>query len=707
MAQETSKEAASLVRERYDRWAKVNMAVLLEMEHSCLMYSNEQWNMLQGSRSTGGRWTPSPRPRNRVRLTVNKLPALVETMVDTYMRERPIISTSPPTTTEIDKRSAKIGELLLKHSWDIMYFSEKLIEALTWVGITGSSFGFVGWDEHAGRGTQQQDGSSKPQGQPSLEIVSPFSLAIETGASKFDDAGWYVRADIRDIYSIEKQFNQKVEPDAESFDMTGFHPQLTNINSLEEEDRARLYTMYERPTSKHKNGRKVWICNDKRIHQEDLPLDAFGNAMVEIVMFTGVQLPGQLYPTSLCTMATPSQIELNKTKSQLLEYRNYATRPMLVAPETAFTGQPEIKVGGILKWDDRMAQHEPKFMSPPTISGDIHGIVASTEADIMDVASQHASRAGKTSGSINSAKQAKYLSASDESRLTPSVMAFQSQLSKIGKYTLSNYERHLSGEELLYIVGQDRKSDVYEFKANEISAQCNVTYDIVSKLPWSKENTRQQAMWLKQQGLIDDETLKSYLDISTPTEVYEFERTHRENARQENKILEQQYFPPLPTDNHLIHIEEHKQSINNPELRALFIEEMLSQKQGEAAMASLGQQPQGAAEQFPLSLKHKLEHINEHQGMIPKAQAPAPAAKVNLSLDRLMMHPAIAANPQLMQQLLQIAQDIALDAASFDSAPSGAEKPPSGGSGPSPSGGYSGELYSAATGTIGPDGQEK
>lgn len=683
MADKTRNDV-DLVYNRYSTWGKQNQHTLREMSHAWYMYQGQQWNSMIGSN-----WAPLPTPKNRVRITVNKLPAYVARMIEMYVKEKPIISATPTTTEESNRRSAKVQEILLRHAWDSMHTDSQLVEILTWVGVTGSCFAAPEWQK-----LPRENNVSKISGLPVLRVLNPFSLAVEPGVTRIEHAQWIIYVESVPTYSIEKEFNKKIEANTGGFGFMSHAPTPLNVINTQSEDRAMLMKLYERPNTDYPRGRIAYFCGDEKLREEPLPTDGYGRPVVEVVHFKGVEFPGEFYPTGIVNMMTPPQVEGNKTRSQVLEHRNYATRPILLATDLAFDQDPEMAPGGVMKYNSA-SPVPPSFLQPPMLGAEVYQIMSLCETDMQDVARVHDTSMGKASGSINSYKQANMAVAQDVAGLTPSLIDFQNNLSLLGEWIVANYRRNLSDDEIVYIVGKDRRSDVFKFNKEDISSMCNIKYDITSKLPWTKENTRQQAMWLFMQGVLDPESFKQIVDVPQTQSLYEFEQKHRENARLENDRLREQYFPPLPTDRHDIHIEEHKCDINLPEKRTLFIDELMSQAQ----LSTMGLAQESEAPQYPLSIQNLLQHIEAHQQAIPAPAVPAVPPKVTLSMDKLLAHPTVASNPQLFGQILSIAADMARGASGVDNAPPTEEAPEVGpSSGPSPPAGMSGELYSSATG---------
>ena len=673
MSQATD-ELVSLVDDRYEQASKAQQRVVEEMEQARLFYRGDQW-----LRRDHNKWITAPSPRWRVRLTVNKLPPLVELSIATFLRYKPIITTTPATSDEDDRRTAKVSELLARYLWDELKTNVLLVEMLTWMFTAGSAFVRTGWDDKKGRKIPifAQVPSMNPEtgiieavdseeivdykydGLPTMDIIDPFSMSVEPGALKFEDAAWCIATEILRIGELEKRFNTKIEPTSANDDQIHTPMYVERDSQIINEDRAALMQMYERPTKKHPNGRLIFKANNKILDEQELP-----GGQIRIVHFRNIILPGEFWPTSMCSQVIPLQMEINRGRSQLIENRNLTSRPQMISPEGAIVkGTYNNKPGSIVQWDPIAAHSvEPHYLNPPQVPGFVMAILGLANEDMMDLTSRHEASQGQNTGASSGRQVAMYRSA-DDSRLAPTMLLFEEGLQEVGKHQLATCQENMNGEMVLNIVGKGRISEVFKFNANDVSDATNLRYDIGSQLPWAKESTREMAMQLNASGKMSDEMMHQILEVPDDRKLYENEQSHRLNARLENQQLVQGYFAPLPTDNHQVHLQEHEHDINLPENRQRLISEM----QGAVQRAKMmGEEPP----KVPPSIQFKLQHMEAHRKSIPAPQPPPPAPKVNLSLDRLLQNEALMANPKLMAKVLPMVLDIAKDATGAPATPS-------------------------------------
>lgn len=715
--QEKLAKLAGLVSSRYDSGSRAQRSVTSDAEECRLMYRGDQWIQYLYNK-----WRAAPRSEAwRVRLTINKMIPMVESLIATYLQNKPVITANAGSDEEEDRKSAKVSEKLLRYLWEELEMNDTWAEGLLWSNVPGNAFVRVDWDATKGKkipiyqtiqmplnpedpeaGSQEVEiqTGEQPEGGPVMDVINQFSMTIEPGAEKFDDAAWVIVTEILRRDRVEEMFDLE-EPLPKGIESNNMHiPVLVDGNDADMEDRVALHTMYERPTRKHPDGRIAYVVGNKVLlkpDQEDpdpLPMGPNGPE-IRIVHIKGIPLPGELYGTSPVSQAIPIQKETNRGRSQLVENRNLCSRPQIISAEGSLLKDAlDSRPGRNIVFDPVMAQgYKPEYLRPPSIPQWVLAILSINDSDMNDLFSRHDASLGMAGG-VKSAKQANVYKASDDARLGPGVGRFETAMKRVGRYLLTTCKENMKGEQVVAIVGRGREPEVHKFYATDISDQCNITYEVASQMSWSRDANRQQAIYLNSQGKLDDESLMEILRLPSSTKVYEDQQAHRLNAQKENVALEQASFPPMPTDNHQIHILAHSKDINLPERRGELIEQMLA----EARMT--GQEPQ-----VPQSLSNRLQHLQAHEDMVPPPQPPPPAAKVGLNINKLLENPAVVNNPNIMQYLMPMVLGLVEDSTGKPENP--INTAPQGGPGAraplgesqagttTPPGGYSGEVYAA------------
>lgn len=656
MATKSEKDLAKLIDDRYEKASNAQMAYHEEAEQARLFYRGDQWLVYQN----GWRASPPADPW-RVRLTVNKLMPMVHMLMSTILRVRPIISVKPASDDDIDRRQARIAESLIRYWWDELKMLVLECRKLMHVFVTGNAFYKVGWDY-------------KRQ-LPSVRLVPAYSMSVEPGAETFDDAAWCIVTELVRRGEAELRYGRKFDKaqsgDKQEAMKQRFVPVLIEGEEDAAADRLVLQEMFERPSLDFPKGRHVVKVGDEIVVDESLPL----GRLVPIVHFRAIELIGELWATSPVSQSIPLQMELNRSRSQLIENRNLTARPQILAAEgsideDSITNEP----GSIIWWSPVLSKgHLPQYMRPPVVPAWVTTIMSIAEKDIYDLMSRHEVSQGQIGG-VSSGRQAAILRQADDVRWDPTLLLNEKGLEETARLMLAFAQENMSGEQVLTIIGRSRSVEVFRFHANEmnISDRVNVRFDIASQLPWTKESSRQQAVQLAQAGLLDKETLRNIMEFPSPENIYEANQSERINARKENQLLESVYFPPLLSDRHDVHIEEHRAWVNRPEIREGVIRQWLLDMQ--KAMLSEEQPPE-----VPSVLMNHLKHMEEHRKRLPQPEPPPPAPKVNLGLDRLIRD-MMQINPAAAERLMPYVEEILKDSLNEQAPkpPQGSQQQPSG-----------------------------
>ena len=644
-----SRELSSLIDKRYDLAAKSQSRVFSEMEQCRLFYRGDQW-----LRPVSANWVPIPEHKWRVRLVINKLPVLIDLFISTHLKNKPIIFATPASNEQSDRISAQLSEDILRYYWNEHNYDTKLVEILRYVGVMGSCFVRFSWDNNAGSVI-----SGSPAGDVVMDVLSPYTMSIEPGATFFEQAKWCVVTEYLCVSELEKRFNTKIEPERPNASSQSLQPIVLNRDLPQNaDDRCPLFQMYERPSEKYPQGRLVYRANGKILGVEDLP-----RGDIRIVHFRGLDLPGEFWPSSVVSQIIPLQMELNKGRSQLVELRNLQSRPPILFARGSISGDEPVYIPGRkVAVDTRIAGGLiPQPMAPTQVPPWVLNLLQMAESDMMDLSSKHEMSQGIQSSNVRSASQANIMQQADESRLAPQIRCFQESLKLCGKYTLRFVQENKEGDQVLSIVGSNMQAEVIEYNQQDLTDNCNVNYEIASQLQWSKESMRQNALYMKSIGLLDDDAFWSIYPHPTVQKLYQKDSEHVQNARLENARLEQAYFEPFPSDKHEVHIKEHEAYVNRPELRDRYIQElmeeskkheMISQQQGgemsesgavigtempapgsSSAVPGMGaeQPPQEEGPVPPPSAKNHYRHIESHKKQLGGPQKEPPKVRVDVS----------------------------------------------------------------------------
>ena len=85
-----------------------------------------------------------------------------------------------------------------------------------------------------------------------------------------------------------------------------------------------------------------------------------------LVKFPGLRIPGQLWDTSVVEQAIPLQKELNRTLSQMIEYKNLTLKPQMLAPVGSLRQRITDEPGAIFEYNP-VAGKVPESIPIPSL----------------------------------------------------------------------------------------------------------------------------------------------------------------------------------------------------------------------------------------------------------------------------------------------------------------------------------------------------
>lgn len=615
MSEQDDSNLVEFVAKRYDKAVEHSRSYYAEAERARLFARGDQWL------TKDGEILPQPdKNKWRVRLTINRLKPAAERIINLIISSKPMIVTSPQTNDDDDRRSAKITQKLIRYYWEKLMMDGKLEEAAQWLVELGNVFLRTRWNPNDGPlGTIQQVDEmgmvqevEQPLGDLAIDCISPLSIAPEPGAVELDDAAYFIvtetltKDDVLKLYGIDVSDDDSRNPKM-SYSRI-FSPRGVDSAS-DQKERVIVYEYYERPTSKYPNGRLICTTNSKLLYSGDLPGGEYHVAHCRCI-----RLNGEFWGMGYVATAIPAQTQYNKMVSQMIEDHRLMGRPKWVAPvgstaTDAISSQP----GQVIQYDPIAARgREPHPVMGTSVSPAVFQQINLAVEEINHLMSTSEVSQGQAVGSVNSAEQVIALQQADRGRFGRLLANIRNTIVKVGRDMASVLKNNLEDERIITIAGKHYEPEVVRFKKEDISDVANIHVDIESQLPWNRESARQQLMWMLSQGLISQEEFKERVGMPVNPDVYETEQTHRSNARRENILLEQMAFPPVETDNHAIHIEEHSRRVNQPEFREEIIVGRLTGK-------------------TPVWLINTLQHLEGHRMAIPPPAPPPAQTKLALT----------------------------------------------------------------------------
>ena len=540
-------------RQSLDNQWKVNLAFYKGRQYT---YYNRHTNRIESRPVDDGE-----KPRYIVRLVSNQILTGAHSLLAKYVKTKPVMTASPGSGSEQDFKAAQMAENLLEYMWDEFDLDEKLEEALLWGIIAGQGFWKITWDAHAGKpmkflmdpmGNPIIDDSLKdvfraqleqvgvpPQeqtvymGDIRVETMSPFDVYLDPTATVFEDCKYAICQHYLDPDEIKYRWGADVKADSVSAPADATLPFGKNAES--EPNVKQVLIGYFLPTPALPNGRYVvWTEKPGKI-LEDGPWP-YPMRMLPLVKFPGVRVPGQIYDSSVVEHAIPLQKELNRTISQIVEYKNLTIKPRVWAPYGSVTTRLTAEPGALYEYapyDNHKPEIERLASMPPYVFDHLQGI----RNGLREVFALTEVTEGNLPPNLEAGVAIDLLQEMATDRLAPTIKLLESSIERAGQIMLANAQQYYVEPRLLKIKGSGGAVHVKRFTQADINGGISVNVESGSALPRTRAGRQMRIMDYIDKGILRPEHAYKYLDMADMESVAREFAADEEHATREIQML--------------------------------------------------------------------------------------------------------------------------------------------------------------------------
>lgn len=512
-----------------NQW-KVNLAFYKGRQYT---YYNRHTNRIESRPVDDGE-----KPRYIVRLVSNQILTGAHSLLAKYVKTKPVMTASPGSGSEQDFKAAQMAENLLEYMWDEFDLDEKLEEALLWGIIAGQGYWKITWDQHAGKPMKFL---MDPQGQPIIddslkdmfraqleqmgvppqeqtvymgdirvETMSPFDVFLDPTASVFEDCKYAICQHYLDPDEIKYRWGVDVKPDSVAAPADATLPFGRNAES--EPNVKQVLIGYFLPSPALPDGRYVvWTEKPGKILQDDKW--PYPMRMLPVVKFPGIRVPGQIYDSSVVEHAIPLQKELNRTISQIVEYKNLTIKPRVWAPYGSVTTRLTAEPGALYEYapyDNHKPEIERLASMPPYVFDHLTGI----RNGLREVFGLTEVSEGNLPPNLEAGIAIDLLQEMSTDRLAPTIKLLESSIERAGQVMLSFAQTYYVEPRLLKIKGSGGAIHVKRFTQADINGGISVDVESGSALPRTRAGRQMRIMDYIDKGILKPEHAYKYLDMA-------------------------------------------------------------------------------------------------------------------------------------------------------------------------------------------------
>lgn len=602
-------------RQSFDRQWKLNLA----------FYKGKQWSYID--RNLGRIVTlateDGDKPRFRVRIVSNQIISGAHSLLAKYTKTKPIMSASPGSSSDHDVKAAQMAESLLEHWWGEFQMEDLMGEALLWGIIAGQGYWKITWDGQAGKPmrfmidprTQQPvvDESVKeslkaqmaafgqaPQettvylGDVKIEAMSPFDVYLDPSAKTFSECKYAICVHNLTPDEIRARWRKEVKPDSTPSADDAMLP-FQNAEDAASPTLKRVFVGYFRPQPALPKGRYVvWTNEPNEILQDDPWPFPFNE--LPLVKFPGLRVPGSVYDSSVVEHAIPLQKELNRTISQIVEYKNLTIKPRVWAPVGSIRQRLTNEPGAVYEFVP-IAGLRPEVEQLPTMPPYVFDHLSQINTRLRDVFSLQEVTEGTVPPNVEAGVAIDLLQEMATDRLAPVVKLIEQALERAGNLMLQLAQKYYIEPRLLKIKGSGGSVQVRKFTQADITGGISVNVEAGSGLPRTRAGRQARIQSYVEMGVIKPDQAYKYLDIADLKGVAKMFQADEDMAyREHDKLIQGLPVNPMAQAQAMMAVEQGV----NPETGMAF-------QSPEEAYAFL----QKAALQ-PLPYENSAMHLDTH-----------------------------------------------------------------------------------------------
>lgn len=570
-----------------------------------------QWDRLLGTYRPQALNPQAPKP------VTNKFAVGINALVASLIGFNPPLGFHPSTDDADDIASAAVADHILevvKH--EVKHRDLQLIEAM-WVFLTGNVFrvtnyqpdlmGPMAFVQHErcqtclqpsdpkalvdGQGTcphcqsqgpylpaddemGQPIGDTVPRGVMSCEVHSVLTIRAETEVDNLDDSPYVVIDQQRTLDWVEQTYGEKIadtvelessESPSRWLVQAAMHSTGAGLMTGSGESptpKVRLRRLWLKPTPSFPGGLYAEVVGEKVVHSAPWPYhDREGRPILNITHVRCDRVPGRLWGKTRATDVAPKQIQRNKLEAMMTLFERRSSNDILMVPTGAgikrITGQP----GLMLEYNamagvpppHREAGHPP----PPYFIQRIEQIDSEMDA----LWGTYEILRGDAPRGVASYAGMQLLDERARAGQSGILTNWGLGLEHWARIAMNIWREHAEDERSLAL-GEGAWA-VEKFSKADLKGGVDVTVDLGMNRPYTQIGRRAVVEQGVRLGVISpQEPAERFrvLQLLGIPEIMEDYKRERMDASRENDQLMQglQIRPPMPWENHPVHLETHK-----------------------------------------------------------------------------------------------------------------------------------------------------
>ena len=338
--------------------------------------------------------------------------------------------------------------------------------------------------------------------QPFVERVSPFDIYIDPEATCMEDAQWICQRIVRPLEEAKKDKRYKaaarrrLTADGILYPMFQNRERQEQEEFLSEEDRVAIYEYYDIAS----NTMSVFSQSGEEFLVDPIPMPyAYGQPFV---MLRNYDVPDFFYPMGDLESIESLQLELDKTRTQLINARKRYARKYLYhersfGPEgrEALESDQDGRLVPVV--DENKPLQEVVVPMPQTpLSPEVYNTSAIIEEDINTVSGVSEYARGQMPEIRRTATEASIIADAGNARAADKLAIVEISIGQIARRVIQLMQQFMTGEQMARIAGKGGEDLFFTYTREDIIGEFDFTVEGGSTQPVNDTIRKQQAVSL-------------------------------------------------------------------------------------------------------------------------------------------------------------------------------------------------------------------
>ena len=338
--------------------------------------------------------------------------------------------------------------------------------------------------------------------QPFIERVSPFDIYIDPEATCIEDANWICQRIVRPLEEAKKDkrykasVRKRLQADGILYPMFQNRQIQEQEQYLADEDRVAIYEYYDI----EENTMSVFSQASEEFLVDPMPMPyAYGQPFV---MLRNYDIPDYFYPMGDLESIESLQLELDKTRTQLINARKRYARKYLYhersfGPEgrEALESDQDGRLVPVV--DENKPLQEVVVPMPQTpLSPEIYNTSAIIEQDINTVSGVSEYARGSMPEIRRTATEASIIADAGNARAADKLAIIEISIGQLARRVIQLMQQFMTGEQMARIAGKGGQDMFFTYSRDDIVGEFDFTVEGGSTQPINDTIRKTQAVSL-------------------------------------------------------------------------------------------------------------------------------------------------------------------------------------------------------------------